>query len=100
MYAIIVFVMFLVSDKIMLRDLSPKHVDKQLHACVKIAPCMCEKLAASTEKLVACVYDKLVCFMVQVGDKVMFREPNSMEARKMKVADAEFYVISVCAYAH
>jgi len=32
---------------------------------------------------------------VAVGDKVMFREPSAMENRKMKVADTEYYVISV-----
>ena len=31
----------------------------------------------------------------QVGDKVMFREPTSFEARKMKTKEGEFYVLSV-----
>ena len=32
---------------------------------------------------------------VKVGDKVMFREPSAMEARKMKTPEGEFFVLSV-----
>jgi len=32
---------------------------------------------------------------VAVGDKIMFREPQAMENRKMKMQDTEYYVISV-----
>ena len=37
--------------------------------------------------------DPAVC--VQVGDKVMFREPGGLEARKIKIKEGEFFVLSV-----